>query len=137
MTFWSIPLGALGRQSANACRELRHSALGHLQRILLGPQFFAGVPPGFDFSILFEKELFPLLETLLKPGVYVLDPQGMSETRLRGVALLCKSFLQFCVQTPDTITETLKLWIPLLDYMDRFMNSGKRDQLVSTLTYRS
>lgn len=126
-----LPLGALGRQSSSACKEVRHAALGHLQRIFPGTQFSAGVQAGFDFRILFDRVLFPILEELLKPQVYVKDQQGMGEARLRVSALACKSFLHFSVRSADDAGDTLELWLSLLKMMDRVMHSGKRDQAVS------
>lgn len=126
-----LPLGALGRQSSSACKEVRHAALGHLQRIFPGTQFSAGVQTGFDFRILFDRVLFPILEELLKPQVYVKDQQGMGEARLRVSALACKSFLHFSVRSADGAGDTLELWLSLLKMMDRVMHSGKRDQAVS------
>ncbi|KAG8947301.1 GDP/GTP exchange factor for ARF [Tulasnella sp. 424] len=117
-----------GRQSSSACKEVRHAALGHLQRILPGTQFSAGVQAGFDFRILFDRVLFPILEELLKPQVYVKDQQGMGEARLRVSALACKSFLHFSVRSADDAGDTLELWLSLLKMMDRVMHSGKRDQ---------
>jgi len=122
-------LGCLGRQSTNACRDVRHLALDYLQRILLASQISANLPNDFDFAIIFEKVLFPLHEDLLKPQIYIRDAQGMSETRLRAAMLLCKAFLQFNVRSPETIDSTAKIWTITLDILDRFMNSGKRDQL--------
>jgi len=61
--------------------------------------------------------------------VYIRDPQGMSETRLRASTLLCKSFLHFCVRSVEDIEATGKVWLFILDILDRFMHSGKRDQL--------
>ncbi|KAG8989449.1 GDP/GTP exchange factor for ARF [Tulasnella sp. 427] len=126
--FWMLPLGALSRQSSNACKEVRQAALGHLQRIFLSTQISTGVEAGFDFRILFDRVLFSILEELLKPQVYVKDPQGMGEARLRVSTLACKSFLHFSVRSTDGAGDTLELWLSLLKMMDRVMHSGKRDQ---------
>ncbi|KIO27117.1 hypothetical protein M407DRAFT_73603 [Tulasnella calospora MUT 4182] len=126
--FWMLPLGVLSRHSSSACKEVRHASLGHLQRIFLGTQFSAGVQAGFDFRVLFDQVLFPILEELLKPQVYVKDPQGMGEARLRVSALACKSFLHFSVRSADGAGDTLELWLSLLKIMGRVMQGGKRDQ---------
>ncbi|KAG8899424.1 GDP/GTP exchange factor for ARF [Tulasnella sp. 408] len=112
----------------SACKEVRHASLGHLQRIFLSTQFSAGVQAGFDFGILLDRVLFPILEEVLKPQVYVKDPQGMGEARLRVSALACKSFLHFSVRSTEGAGDTLELWLSLLKMMDRVMHSGKRDQ---------
>lgn len=59
------------------------------------------------------------------------DPEGMGETRLRASALLCKIFLQYLTQLSErqgmqTMTD---LWLKILGYQDRFMHSGRRDQM--------
>ena len=41
-----------------------------------------------DFTTIFEKVFFPMLEELLKPQVFRRDPEGMGETRLRASALV-------------------------------------------------
>lgn len=76
-----------------------------------------------------------MLEELLKPQVFRRDPEGMSETRLRASALLCKIFLQYLAQLSErqgmkTMTD---LWLKILGYQDRFMHSGRRDQMVGAL----
>jgi len=60
----------------------------------------------------------------------MLDPQGMEETRLRAQALLCRVFLVYLSEKgeEEDITE---LWLGVIDVLDRLMNSGKPDQLVS------
>ncbi|KAG9049245.1 GDP/GTP exchange factor for ARF [Tulasnella sp. UAMH 9824] len=126
--FWMLPLGVLSRQSSSACKEVRHASLGHLQRIFLSTQISAGVQAGFEFRILFDRVLFPILEEVLKPQVYVKDPPGMGEARLRVSALACKSFLHFSVRSTEGAGDTLELWLSLLKMMDRVMHSGKRDQ---------
>lgn len=85
-----------------------------------------------DLTIIFERVFFPMLEELLKPQVFRRDPEGMGETRLRASALLCKIFLQYLTQLSErqgmkTMTE---LWLKILGYQDRFMHSGRRDQMV-------
>ncbi|KAG8863760.1 GDP/GTP exchange factor for ARF [Tulasnella sp. 330] len=127
--FWTTLLSALSRQSASSCREVRHLAIGHLQRLLLGPQISGSAPGPVDFRLLLDRIVLPMMEDLLKPQVYVRDPQGMSETRLRASTLLCKSFLHFSVHSAEDIEATGKVWLDMLDMLDRFMHSGKRDQL--------
>ncbi|KAG8901826.1 GDP/GTP exchange factor for ARF [Tulasnella sp. 403] len=129
LSYWLAPLEALSRQSANASREIRNLAIGHLQRILLGTQITANLPENFDAQVLLDRAVFPLLEELLKPQVYARDVQGMQDTRLRASNLLCKSFLHFSVRSTEGIADTRKSWLAILDIMDRFMTSGKRDQL--------
>ncbi|KAG9016191.1 GDP/GTP exchange factor for ARF [Tulasnella sp. JGI-2019a] len=129
VNFWITLLSALSRQSASSSREVRHLAIGHLQRILLGPQISSSALGPVDFAILLDRVVLPMMEDLLTPQVYVRDPQGMSETRLRASTLLCKTFLHFCVRSAEDIEATGKVWLSILDILDRFMHSGKRDQL--------
>lgn len=131
LAYWNVWINLLavfGRQSANPSRDVRHAALAHLQRILLGPQ----TPDGRSTEI-FDRVVLPMSEELLKPQMAQRDPDGIVETRLRASALLCRSFLHLQAQ-PDTLTpETRALWLRIIDILQGFMHSGGRDQLVSNL----
>ena len=66
----------------------------------------------------------------MKPEVFHTDPVGMGETRVQAATLLCRIFLHYHV----LLTEwdgMLELWLKILDIMDRLMNSGQGDSLVS------
>jgi len=78
---------------------------------------------------IFNRVVFPLLDELLKPAVFSRDPQGMSETRLRASALLCKAFMHFEVGDTRPRVDIRLLWIQVLDLLDRLMNTDKKDQL--------
>lgn len=68
----------------------------------------------------------------------------MSEMRVQSSSLLCKVFLQYLVLLSEW-DGMLDLWIKIIEIMDRLMNSGQGDSLVSrhlsnvltTLTYLS
>ena len=128
---FGIPLlSALGRQASNTSREIRHAAIVHLQRILLGPQLPIDDDNHGQIEDIFNRVIFPLLDELLKPQVFLRDPMGMSETRLRASALLCKAFMH--LEARDGQKADIRvLWIQVLDLLDRFMNIDRRDQLVS------
>ena len=79
---------------------------------------------------IFNSVIFPILDELLKPQVYMLDPQGMSETRLRASALLCKAFMHFEVAHSHRSADSRVLWIEILDLLDRLISSEKSEQLV-------
>ena len=55
---------------------------------------------------------------------------GMGETRVQAATLLCKIFLHYLVLLSEW-DGMLDLWLKILDVMDRFMNSGQGDSLVS------
>jgi brefeldin A-resistance guanine nucleotide exchange factor 1 len=126
--YWSVWLNLLsifGRQSTNPCQDVRHAALGHLQRILLGAQ----APDARSVEI-FDRVVLPMTEELLNPQVAARDPDGIVETKLRASALLCRSFLHLQAH-PETLSqETTTLWLKIIDIMRGFMKSGGRDQLV-------
>ena len=117
----------MGRQSANAAREVRHAAITHLQRILLGPSVVAEQSQVED---VFNRVIFPLIDELLKPQVLQRDPHGMPETRLRASALLCKTFMHLELRESQAKQDFRLLWIQILDLLDRLMNVDKNDQLV-------
>lgn len=50
--------------------------------------------------------------------------------RVQAASLLCKVFLQYLVLLSEW-DEMLDLWIKIIDIMDRLMNSGQGDSLVS------
>lgn len=81
---------------------------------------------------MFTEVLFPLVTQLLKPEVYQSDPLGMSETRVRAATLLSKVFLHYLVLLGDMGgKELLDLWLKVVTIMDRLINSGQGDNLVS------
>ncbi|KAF8414432.1 hypothetical protein L210DRAFT_985711 [Boletus edulis BED1] len=89
---YCLPLCAsLARQSTNPFRLLRNTAL------LLGPQLIYDEADPSHVEEVFNSVMFPILDELLRPQVYLLDPQGVSETRLRAPALLGKAFMHFAV----------------------------------------
>lgn len=122
-------LVVLGRQSVNAAREIRHNAISHLQRILLGSPLTNDAEQK-KVEEVFNRVVFPLVDELLKPQVAFKDPQGMAETRLRGSALLCKVFMHLELRESRVKTDFRLLWIQVLDLLDRLMNVNRGDQLV-------
>ncbi|KAJ7074218.1 hypothetical protein C8F01DRAFT_1099675 [Mycena amicta] len=124
-------LSSLGRQSTNAAREVRHSAMSQLQRLLLGPHVLFDESDSMQVQIeeIFNRVVFPLLDDLLKPQIFNRDPRGMPETRLRASALLCKTFINYETRDPQATTDIRLLWIQILDLLDRFMHIDKNDQL--------
>nr|GAT51097.1 predicted protein [Mycena chlorophos] len=125
-------LSSLGHQSTNAAREVRHSAMAQLQRLLLGPHvLFEAETEEMQTQIeeIFNRVVFPLLDDLLKPQIFMRDPRGMPETRLRASALLCKAFINYETRDPQAKADIRLLWIQILDLLDRFMHIDKNDQL--------
>lgn len=121
---------SLGRQSTNPSRLVRNTAINQLQRLLLGPQLVYDEADHSQVEEIFNSVIFPILDELLKPQVYMLDPQGMSETRLRASALLCKAFMHFEVAQNRRNTDIRILWIEILDLLDRLISAEKSEQLV-------
>ncbi|OAV97389.1 hypothetical protein, variant [Puccinia triticina 1-1 BBBD Race 1] len=127
-SFWMPVLLAYGQQSINGNREVRQQALANLQRSLMAPEILSN--GNVDLTIIFERVLFPVLEELLKPQVFRRDPDGMGETRLRASGLLCKIFLHYLVQlSQQGMARMTELWLQILGFLDRFMHSGRRDQM--------
>lgn len=124
-------LSAYSQQSVNGCREIRQTALASLQRTLIAYEVLSNAE--IDLIMIFERLIFPMLDELLKPQVFRRDPEGMGETRLRASTLLCKIFLHYLIQLSERqgIAGMTELWMKILGYLDRFMHSGRRDQMVS------
>lgn len=130
---YALPLlSSLARQGTNVSREIRHAAIAHLQRVLLGPHLPLDDVNHNQIEEIFNRVIFPLLDDLLKPQVFLRDPMGMPETRLRASALLCKAFMQFEAREGQ-VADIRVMWIQVLDLLDRLMNVDRRDQLVSNL----
>ena len=122
-------LSSLARQSSNTSREIRQAAIANLQRIVLGPHILLNPDDQNQVEELFNRIIFPLLDELLKPQVFLRDPMGMPETRLRASALLCKAFMH--LEAREGMQADIRvLWIQVLDLLDRLMNIDRRDQLV-------
>lgn len=96
-----------------------------LQRLLLGLEGHSQQ----QVEEVFDRIVFPLLDELLRPEVYRADPRGVPESRLRACNLLCKAFLQFEIRDGQE-ADIKRLWMQILDLLDRLMNVDKKDQLV-------
>lgn len=98
----------------------------------MGPQIMHGGGPP-QIIIAFHQAVFPLVQDLLDSEVFARDPLpgGMSDTRLRASALLCRGFLYYLDSLsaePETLTT---LWLEVLDLLEELMKVEKRGQLVS------
>jgi len=121
---------ALTIQCTNPCREVRNVALTSLQRTLLSPELICNDHK--EWTAIFTEVLFPLILNLLKPEVFLSDRDGMGEMRVQVASLLCKVFLQYLVLL-SAWDGMLDLWLRIVDILDRLMNSGQGDSLVSPL----
>ncbi|KAG8698119.1 GDP/GTP exchange factor for ARF [Ceratobasidium sp. 395] len=127
---WTSLLITLARQSANPSIDVRHAALAHLQRILLGPH--PQLEPARSVEI-FDRAVLPMIDELLKPQLAARDPNGIIETRLRASALLCRSFLHIQAHVEMLGPETSALWMKIIDVLQQLMQTGGRDQLAEAI----
>jgi brefeldin A-resistance guanine nucleotide exchange factor 1 len=108
-----------------------------MQRTLLSADLAS--PHHKSWTAIFSEVLFPLVTQLLKPEVYQSDPLGMSETRVRAATLLSKVFLHYLGMLGEVDggegkgDVLLELWLRIVDMMDRLINSGQGDNLVSVM----
>jgi brefeldin A-resistance guanine nucleotide exchange factor 1 len=93
-------------------------------------------PQHQEWTFIFTGSLFPLITELLKPEVYKSDPVGMSETRVRASTLLSKVYLHHLTMLAEDTEHLLELWVEVITFMDRLMNSGQGDNLVGSLPRR-
>jgi len=128
--YWLPIFQTLTTQCTNPCREVRHLAFTSLQRTLLSPELTSSDHE--EWTAIFGEVLFPLILRLLKPEVFSSDRDGMSETRVQAASLLSKVFLQYLVILSEW-DGMLDLWLKIIEIMDRLMNSGQGDSLVSFL----
>lgn len=126
--YWLPILQALTTQCTNSCRDVRQLSFSALQRSLLSPDLTCSDPK--EWTAIFSQVLFPLIFRLLKPEVFSSDRDGMSEMRVQVSSLLCKVFLQYMVLLSEW-DGMLDLWVKIIEIMDRLMNSGQGDSLVS------
>ncbi|RUS35496.1 hypothetical protein BC938DRAFT_482565 [Jimgerdemannia flammicorona] len=125
--YWLPILTGLSQQCFNPTREVRQHALTHLQRALLLPELESGNGSN-DWVSIFELVLFPLLNELLRPEVFQLDPHGIDEARMRASALLCKIFLHYFSRLLEW-NGLIDLWLHILDLLDKYMNASENDHL--------
>lgn len=118
-------------QCVSSSREIRQQAFASLQRCLLSNDLAS--PDHKEWTNIFSQVLFPLVQQLLKPEVYQTDPAGMGEMRVQTAQLLCKIFLHYLVMLSEW-EGMHDLWMEILNIMDRLMNSGQGDTLVSSVT---
>lgn len=123
---WYPFVQCLSGQCINPSRKVRSRAFGYFQKVLLSSEVHQ--KEGFDFPQTFDKAIFPLIGTLLKPEVYETDVEGMAATRLHVASLLCKVFLQYVISIQYN-EKVLTLWKRILETLDRLINSGQRDTL--------
>jgi brefeldin A-resistance guanine nucleotide exchange factor 1 len=128
--YWLPVFQSLTTQCTNPCREIRHLAFSSLQRSLLSPELTSAKEEHSEWTSIFGEVLFPLIQRLLKPEVFSSDRDGMSETRVQAASLLSKVFLQYLVVLSEW-EGMLDLWVKIVEIMDRLMNSGQGDSLVS------
>lgn len=126
--YWLPIFQALTTQCTNPRREVRQLAFNCLQRALYSPELTSS--DHREWTAIFGEVLFPLIHRLLKPEVFSSDKDGMSETRVQAASLLCKVFLQYLVLLSEW-DGMLDLWLKIIDILDRLMNSGQGDSLVS------
>jgi len=69
--------------------------------------------------------LYPLLEALIAAP----SDAGMTESRLRASALLCKAFMRFEMNNSVTGQDVTERWVQVLDYLERLMRTDQSDQL--------
>ncbi|KAE8224563.1 hypothetical protein CF319_g2549, partial [Tilletia indica] len=115
-------------------RALRQAAITHSQRACLCSEVLPTAP--VDVRPIFDQVLFPILEEFTKPVVIQRDPGvgGMQEARLRVCALACKLFLHLLSPlSSSSDTDLQEVWLTLLDFFDRFMTGGKKDQLTEAI----
>lgn len=126
--YWLPIFQTLTTQCTNPCRDIRQLAFSAMQRSLLSPELTH--TDAKEWTAIFSRVLFPLIQRLLKPEVFSSDRDGMSEMRVQSASLLCKVFLQYLVLLSGW-DGMLDLWIKIIDIMDRLMNSGQGDSLVN------
>lgn len=79
----------------------------------------------------YNKVIFPLLENLLVSiDSLKFSPSKLEEIRIRAIALLSKTFLQYLSTITHNLTNFTQLWINILKYMEIYMKIENSELLV-------
>ncbi|GJQ80967.1 putative regulation of ARF protein signal transduction [Trypoxylus dichotomus] len=125
---WCPLLQGIARLCCDTRRQVRMSAISYLQRALLVHDLQMLTAP--EWEACFHRVLFPLLSQLLEQSSK--DPVAMEETRMRAATVLSKVFLHHL--TPLLSLNTFgKLWLIILDYMDKYMHAEGSDLLFEAI----
>jgi brefeldin A-resistance guanine nucleotide exchange factor 1 len=126
-TYWLPIFRLLSAQIINPCRDIRSRALTYLQRLLLSPDI--SVVEADEWATIFERVLFPLIDSLLKPEVYVFHRDFIGDMRVQCTSLLCKAFLRYLVHQ-SSWDQMTQFWFQVIDTMGRLTNSGQGNSAV-------
>ncbi|XP_015907017.1 Golgi-specific brefeldin A-resistance guanine nucleotide exchange factor 1 isoform X3 [Parasteatoda tepidariorum] len=126
---WCPLLQGIARLCCDSRRVIRTAALTLLHRALLVHDLQTLSP--LEWESCFNKVLFPLLAKLLE-NISPNDPFGMEETRMRGITLLCKVFLQH-LSPLLTLPTFMALWLTILEFMDKYMHADRSDLLAEAI----
>jgi brefeldin A-resistance guanine nucleotide exchange factor 1 len=90
------------------------------------------VVPRAEVAEVFQRVLYPLLETLIDAPANV----ETTESRLRASVLLCKAFMKFEISDNVAGEDVTECWVRVLEYLGRMMHVDQSEQLVRfTLPY--
>ena len=121
---WCPLLQGIARVCCDVRKDVRQAGLTYLQRALLAHDLRALA--AVEWEACFRQVMFPLLAKLLEK--ITPDVMALEETRMRAATLLCKAFLQH-LSPLLALPGFTDLWIDILDFMDRYINSGSSDLL--------
>lgn len=143
---WEPLLKGISRACCDARKQLRAHALTQFQKTLhmIDMQNISYK----HWVRCFENILFPLVQTLINPDWTVTPsnaPPGspkvppssneLEETRIRAMNnILTKVFLQhlnYLCQDEDSFK---RIWLQILDFMDRYINIGRGETLAEAIT---
>ncbi|XP_045609638.1 Golgi-specific brefeldin A-resistance guanine nucleotide exchange factor 1 isoform X2 [Procambarus clarkii] len=123
-------LQGIARYCCDSRTTVRNMAMTYLQRALLNHDLQA--LSASEWESCFNKVLFPLLAKLLQP-LPGSSPASLEETRVRAATLVQKVYLRHLTPLLTLPTFTA-LWLTILDFMDRYLNTHRSDHLVSEVT---
>ncbi|KAI4455886.1 guanyl-nucleotide exchange factor [Holotrichia oblita] len=125
---WCPLLQGIARLCCDTRKQVRINAISYLQRALLVHDLQMLTAP--EWEACFQRVLFPLLSQLLEQNSK--DPVTMEEFRIRAATVLSKVFLHHL--TPLLSLNTFgKLWLTILDYMDKYMHAEGSDLLYEAI----
>jgi brefeldin A-resistance guanine nucleotide exchange factor 1 len=109
-------LQGMARLCCDPRRNVRHTAIGYLQRALLAHDLQRLAPS--EWEACFLEVFFPMLSRLLE-GLESIDLSSLEETRMRAAQLLSKVFLQH-LSPLLKLTNFKSLWLGILDVMEKY-----------------
>ena len=117
-------LSSLAQSCLHPLASVRRRALSILQRTLVQPQHHAPSVTAFT------AVLFPLVESLAKEEMTLLDRDEIGETRAQGISVLCRMLLHYLPSLLNEREKLTMLWDRILLVLSSYHRQTLDDAVV-------